>query len=156
MTRKDFSEGCSWFNINNLELAVGIALKSYTSVAKDLKLKVRKIWGQILTFLEVTGENLVWWIPPTPNPGGGGAPPLSPRPSWIGWRHETEALSQTRDEGVWFYLLIGKCTDLTLSEITDSFSRKNRRIQLKQFLWFNDQERIQKIRKIGPLVWQIG
>ena len=29
-----------------------------TSLAKGLKLKVRKSWGLVLTFVEVTGENL--------------------------------------------------------------------------------------------------
>ena len=33
-----------------------MALKFYTSVAKGLKLKVRKILWLILTFVEVTGE----------------------------------------------------------------------------------------------------
>ena len=31
----------------------------YTSVAKVLKLKVRKFWGLIPTFVEVTGEKLI-------------------------------------------------------------------------------------------------
>ena len=34
-------------------------LRFYISVAKGLKLKVRKFWGLILTFVEVTGEKLV-------------------------------------------------------------------------------------------------
>ena len=34
-------------------------LKFYTSVAKGLRLKVRKFWGVIPTFVEVTGEKLV-------------------------------------------------------------------------------------------------
>ena len=34
-------------------------LKFYTSVAKGLKLKVRKFWGLISTFVEVIGEKLV-------------------------------------------------------------------------------------------------
>ena len=38
-------------------------MKFYTGVAKGLKLKVRKFWRLILTFVEVTGEKLV---------GGGG------------------------------------------------------------------------------------
>ena len=60
MTRKTaFFEGWSWFKFNNLGLAQGIALKFYTSVAKGLKLKVRKFWGLIPTFVEVTGEKLV-------------------------------------------------------------------------------------------------
>ena len=44
---------------NNLGLALGIALKFYTSVAKGLYLKVRKIYGLILTFVVVTGEKLL-------------------------------------------------------------------------------------------------
>ena len=35
----------SWFNFNNLELALGMALKFYTSVGKGLKLKVRTLLG---------------------------------------------------------------------------------------------------------------
>ena len=42
-----------------MELALGIALKFYTSVVKALKLKVRKFWWLIPTFEEVTGERLV-------------------------------------------------------------------------------------------------
>ena len=49
-------------------VALVIAFKFYTSVAKWLKLKVRKIQGVILTFVEVTGEKLV----------------RGPPPSWIG------------------------------------------------------------------------
>ena len=52
-------EGKSWFKFNNLGLALGTNLKFYTSVAKGLKLKVRKCWGLILTFAEVTGEKLI-------------------------------------------------------------------------------------------------
>ena len=35
---------------------LGMALKFYTSVAKGLKLKIRKFWGLIPTFVGVTGE----------------------------------------------------------------------------------------------------
>ena len=60
MTRKTtFFERWSWFKFNNLGLALGTNLKFYTSVAKRLKLKVRKFWGLISTFVEVTGEKLV-------------------------------------------------------------------------------------------------
>ena len=60
MARKNaFFEGWSWFRFNNLELALDRNLKFYTSVANGLKLKVRKIWGLIPTFIEVTGEKLV-------------------------------------------------------------------------------------------------
>ena len=43
--------------------ALGIALEFYTSVAKELKLKVRKLWGLISTFIEVT-ENRRPFAPP--------------------------------------------------------------------------------------------
>ena len=36
-----------------------MALKFYTSVAKGFKLKDRKFWKLILTFVEVTGKKLV-------------------------------------------------------------------------------------------------
>ena len=52
--KSQFLEGCSWFKFNNLELAPGMAMKFYTSV-----LNVRKVWGLVSTFVEVTGEILV-------------------------------------------------------------------------------------------------
>ena len=72
MTRKiAFFEGLSWFKFNNLRLALGTNLKFYTTVAKGLKLKVRKFWRPNSTFVEVTGEKLVWGLfvplPPTLN-----------------------------------------------------------------------------------------
>ena len=36
-----------------------MALKFYTSMTKGLKLKVRKFWGIISTFIEVRREKLV-------------------------------------------------------------------------------------------------
>ena len=39
--------------------ALDIALTIYTSVAKGLRLKDRKFWELIPTFVEVTGEKLV-------------------------------------------------------------------------------------------------
>ena len=73
MTRKNaFFEGWSWFKFNNLKLALGTNLKFCTREEKVLKLKVRKFWGLIPTFVEVKGEKLV-----------GGAFLSSP-PSWIG------------------------------------------------------------------------
>ena len=39
--KADF-EGWSWFNVNNLGLKLGMALKFYSSVAKRLKPKVKK------------------------------------------------------------------------------------------------------------------
>ena len=60
MTRKAaFFKGRPWFKFNNLGLALGMVLKFYTSVAKGLKLKVRKFCGLIPTFVEVTGKNLL-------------------------------------------------------------------------------------------------
>ena len=57
LTRKiAFFEGWSWFKFNNLGAALITNLKLYTSVAKGLKLKVRKFWWLILTFVEVTRE----------------------------------------------------------------------------------------------------
>ena len=54
-----FFEGSTWFKVIYLELALVIALKFYASVAKRLKLKVRKCWGLIPTFVEVAWEKLV-------------------------------------------------------------------------------------------------
>ena len=59
-TRKTaFFEGWSWFKFNNLGLAIGTNLTFDTSVEKGFKLKVRKFWGLIRAFVEVTGEKLV-------------------------------------------------------------------------------------------------
>ena len=58
--RTPFFEGWSWFKLNNWQgLALGTNLKFYTSVGIKLKLKVRKFWGLIPAFIEVTGEKLV-------------------------------------------------------------------------------------------------
>ena len=60
LTRKAaFFQGWSWFKFNNLELAVVANLNFYTCVTKGLKLKVRKFWWLILTFVEVAGGKLV-------------------------------------------------------------------------------------------------
>ena len=49
-----------------------MALKFFDSVVKGLKLKVTKIWGLILRFVEVTGEKLVEGLfLPCPNPEQG-------------------------------------------------------------------------------------
>ena len=68
-----------YFNFNNVGLALGMALKFYTSVAKGLKLKLRKFWCLIPTFVEVTGEKLVWG-------------PLWPSPSWIGLKVKSSVM----------------------------------------------------------------
>ena len=67
MTRKNaFIEGWSWFKFNNLGLALVTNLKFYTSLSKGLKLRVRRFWGLIPTFVEVTGEKLVEGAFPLP------------------------------------------------------------------------------------------
>ena len=69
LTRKTaFFEVWSWFKFNNLGLTLGTNLKFYTSVAKGLKLKVRKFWGLTRTVAEVTGKKLVGdlFCPPHP------------------------------------------------------------------------------------------
>ena len=71
MTRKTtFFEGWSWFKFNNLELALGMALKIYKGVAKGLKLKLKKFSGLIPTLAEVAGEKLVEgaFCPSPPHP----------------------------------------------------------------------------------------
>ena len=49
-------------------LVVGTNLTFYISLAKGLKLKVRRFWGLIPTFVEVAGEKLVEGVllPPAP------------------------------------------------------------------------------------------
>ena len=60
LTRKTaFFVGWSWFKFNNMGLTLGTDLKFYTSVAKVLKLKVRKFWGPIPIIVEVKEEKLV-------------------------------------------------------------------------------------------------
>ena len=48
-----------WFRFNNSGLALGTNLKFYISVAKGLKLKVRKFWGVVPTFVKITEGKLV-------------------------------------------------------------------------------------------------
>ena len=60
MTRETaFFKGWSWFKVNNSGLALVPKLKFHSSVAKELKLEVRKFWGVISTAVELTGEKLV-------------------------------------------------------------------------------------------------
>ena len=61
---------------NNLRLTLSMNLKFYTCMAKGLKLKARKFWGLIPTFLEVTGEKLV---------GGSFCPPPAPILNRVNW-----------------------------------------------------------------------
>ena len=59
-----------WFKFNNLGLALDMAFKFYTSVAKELRLKFIMFSELIPTFVEVTREKLVggsfWTLPPPP------------------------------------------------------------------------------------------
>ena len=55
----NFFERCSWFKFNHLGQTLDMALEFYAIVTKGLKLKIRKFWGLILTFVEVAGEKLV-------------------------------------------------------------------------------------------------
>ena len=50
-------------------MALGANLKFYTSLSKGLKLKFRRFWALVPTFVEVTGEKLVGdaFLPPIPN-----------------------------------------------------------------------------------------
>ena len=57
--KNHFFKGWYWFKFNSLALVLDTALKIYTSVAKEFKLKVKKFFGLIFTFVEVTGEKLV-------------------------------------------------------------------------------------------------
>ena len=69
-----FFQRWSWFKFNNLGLALGMALKFNTSVAKGSKVKVRKFWRPIPMFVEVTGKKLA------------GEAFCPPPPTWIGLR----------------------------------------------------------------------
>ena len=71
--KNQFFWGVLWLKFSNLRLVLGMTLKFYTSVAKELKLKVIKFWGLIPTYVEVTGEKLV--------KGAFCSPP--PYPIWI-------------------------------------------------------------------------
>ena len=54
-----FLRGGLGLKFSDLRLALGMALKFYTSVANGSKLKVRKFYGLVSTFGKVTGETLV-------------------------------------------------------------------------------------------------
>ena len=59
MTKKNtFFEGKSWFELNNLGLALGMALSFYTSVTRRLKLRLREFWVYFQTPVEVRGGKL--------------------------------------------------------------------------------------------------
>ena len=47
-----------WCHGSSLIIWAGTRYKLYTYVTKELKLKVRKFWGLIPTFVEVAGESL--------------------------------------------------------------------------------------------------
>ena len=68
--KNNFFEGPSWLKFNNLRLALGVALKFYTSVTKGLKLKIRKFWGANFyvcrSYRGKTGSRLSPPSPPVP------------------------------------------------------------------------------------------
>ena len=57
--KNHFFEGWFWFKFNNLELALVMPLKFYTSAVKGLTLTAKRFWGLIPTFAEVTRKKLV-------------------------------------------------------------------------------------------------
>ena len=57
-------DGFPWIKFINLRLALDMALKFYTGVAKKLKLNVQKFCGIIPGFVEFTWEKLVGSLPP--------------------------------------------------------------------------------------------
>ena len=63
LTWKIFFEGWSWFKFNNLQLVLGIALIFCSSAIKGSKLQIRKFWGLIPVFGEVSEENMWGWGP---------------------------------------------------------------------------------------------
>ena len=75
-----------------LELVLDMGLKFHTNVVKGLKIKVRKVWGLIPTFVEVTGEKLV---------GGPFYLPTISR-SWIGWKKRFDNTKKTfKDDNIY-------------------------------------------------------
>ena len=90
-------------------LALGTNLRFYTSIAKGLKLKVRRFLGLIPTFVEVAGEKLVW---------GTFLPPPSPS-SRIGLR-EIVFVNSVLKINSWTY----KIKDLNVEKVIGSFYEK--------------------------------
>ena len=64
-----FFEGWSWFKFNNFGLTLGMTLKFYTSLAKGLKLKVRKVlWAKSYvgrSYSGKTGRGELFALPPS-------------------------------------------------------------------------------------------
>ena len=54
--KTNFFEGWSRLQLNNLGQVLGMSWKVYTSVAKGLKLELKKCLGLVPTFVEVKGE----------------------------------------------------------------------------------------------------
>ena len=111
-----FLEGWSWFKFNNLGLALGKNLKFFTSVAKRLKLKVRRFWGPNSTFVEVIVEKLV---------GG----PFCLPPSWIGLITCLRSYSLAKQS-----ILIPSSLVLTLMRQLDDLALKSRSATAKKGL----------------------
>ena len=77
--KNHFFDRWTWFKFNNLELALCMTLKFYTSVTRGSKLEVKKFCRLSLTFVEITGEKLV--------AGGGGVGLFHPHPTRKGLRN---------------------------------------------------------------------
>ena len=58
--KNHFFQGRSWFKFNNLGLVLGIASKFYTSVAKGLKLKVRKFLNRVKRLTQLINMSKRW------------------------------------------------------------------------------------------------
>ena len=93
-------------------LALGMNLKFYTSVAKGLKLKVRKFWGLFRTFVEVTGKKLLARV----------SLPL-PRLSWIGLKYFQIPFVSDIETGVLF--LTSTCFNSNNSNIFKLARKEN-------------------------------
>ena len=59
MRKVDITSGWSWFRFIDLGVALGKVLTFYISLAKELKLKGRKFWGLIPSFVVLKWEKLV-------------------------------------------------------------------------------------------------
>ena len=130
LTRKATSfERWSWFKFNNLRLALGTNLNFYTGVAKGLKLKVRKFWGLISTFVEVRGEKLVrgYFAPPLPRN-------TPPTPSWIDLRWEPSREQNKFFQETGILLMLGTIWGLHLHYKRDSFAAVFTPVNFEKFL----------------------
>ena len=80
--QKNHFEGSSLSRFNHFGLALRIALKFYTSVAKRLNLKIRKFWGLIAVFKRYWGKT--------------GRGTFCPPASWIGLMNGRRFVKKSR------------------------------------------------------------